>query len=76
MLLTVRGIGENFTADTISVMAFCISDSSLMKWPMGWLSYLGFIFGAASFPIYALTVSHTNDYVDSTERVVVRAPYC
>ena len=47
-----------------------------MKWPMGWLSYLGFIFGAASFPIYALTVSHTNDYVDSTERVVVRAPYC
>ncbi len=36
-----------------------------------WLLYLGFIFGAASFPIYALTVSHTNDHVDSIERVMV-----
>lgn len=36
-----------------------------------WVSYLGLIFGAASFPIYALSVSHANDYVDAEERVVV-----
>ena len=36
-----------------------------------WLLYLGFIFGAASFPLYAITVSHANDYVGAEERVVV-----
>ena len=36
-----------------------------------WLPYLPIIFGAATFPIYAVTVSHANDYVDADERVGV-----
>lgn len=36
-----------------------------------WLMYIAFIFGAASFPLYAVTVSHANDYVGADERVVV-----
>ncbi len=35
------------------------------------LVYMAFLFGAASFPIYAVTVSHANDYVQAEERVVV-----
>lgn len=35
------------------------------------LVYMAFMFGAASFPIYAVTVSHANDYVQAEERVVV-----
>lgn len=33
--------------------------------------YFALVFGAATFPLYALSVSHTNDFVDSSERVLV-----
>ena len=36
-----------------------------------YLLYIAFVYGAASFPLYALTVSYTNDYVEADERVVV-----
>jgi len=36
-----------------------------------YLLYIAFVYGAASFPLYALTVSHANDYVEADERVVV-----
>jgi MFS family permease len=36
-----------------------------------WLFATAIVFGAASFPIYALSVSHANDYVEAEERVVV-----
>jgi len=35
------------------------------------LLYMSIIFGASTFPIYAVTVSHANDYVDADERVLV-----
>lgn len=36
-----------------------------------WLAYLGFLFGAFAFPVYALSVSHSNDFVGAEERVAV-----
>ena len=33
--------------------------------------YLAFVFGVATFPLYAISVSHTNDFVDASERVLV-----
>lgn len=36
-----------------------------------YLLYIALAYGAASFPLYALTVSHANDYVEADERVGV-----
>jgi len=36
-----------------------------------YLLYIAFVYGATSFPLYALTVSHANDYVEADERVGV-----
>ncbi len=36
-----------------------------------YLLYAAFCFGAFGFPIYALSVSHANDYVGSEERILV-----
>lgn len=33
--------------------------------------YFALAFGAATFPLYAIAVSHTNDFVDAAERVLV-----
>lgn len=33
--------------------------------------YFALVFGAATFPLYAIAVSHTNDFVDADERVMV-----
>lgn len=33
--------------------------------------YFALVFGAATFPLYAISVSHTNDFVDASERVLV-----
>jgi len=33
--------------------------------------YFALVFGAATFPLYAISVSHTNDFVDAQERVLV-----
>lgn len=33
--------------------------------------YFALFFGASTFPLYAISVSHTNDFVDASERVLV-----
>lgn len=50
-------------------MAIMVATGGMIKPDL--LLYIAVIFGAASFPIYAVTVSHANDYVGADERVVV-----
>ncbi len=50
-------------------MAIIVATLGIMR--PEYLLYIAFIYGAASFPLYALTVSHANDYVGADERVVV-----
>lgn len=50
-------------------MAIVIATVGIMR--PEYLLYIAFVYGAASFPLYALTVSHANDYVEADERVVV-----
>ncbi len=50
-------------------MAVLVATGGIMK--PEFLIYIAFIFGAVSFPLYALSVSHANDYVEADERVVV-----
>jgi len=50
-------------------MAIVVSTIGIMR--ADYLLYIAFVYGAASFPLYALTVSHANDYVEADERVVV-----
>lgn len=33
--------------------------------------YIALFFGSATFPLYAISVSHTNDFVDASERILV-----
>ncbi|MEX0694895.1 MAG: MFS transporter [Rhodospirillales bacterium] len=60
----------------LTIAAFCGAGiSTLVAFGGGikpeLLLYMAIIFGAATFPIYAVTVSHANDYVEADERVVV-----
>jgi len=55
-----------FAAGGMSIM---VATGGIIKPEL--LLYMAMIFGAAAFPIYALTVSHANDYVETEERVVV-----
>lgn len=70
-------ISDHFDRRTILTVtcfassALSISVAVIGQFNPGWLTLLGLLFGAASFPIYALSVSHANDYVDAEERVVV-----
>ncbi len=50
-------------------MSILVATGGIIKPEM--LPYLAIIFGASTFPIYAVTVSHANDYVAADERVVV-----
>ncbi|MBO6947840.1 MAG: MFS transporter [Rhodospirillales bacterium] len=50
-------------------MAFLVATGGMIKPDL--LIYMAALFGAVSFPIYAVTVSHANDYVEADERVVV-----
>ena len=50
-------------------MSLLVATGGIIKPDM--LPYLALIFGASTFPIYAVTVSHANDYVEADERVVV-----
>ena len=50
-------------------MAIVIATVGIMR--PEYLLYIAFVYGAASFPLYALTVSHANDYVEADERVVI-----
>ena len=50
-------------------MAIMVATGGIIKPEL--LLYMAMVFGGASFPIYAVTVSHANDYVDAEERVVV-----
>ena len=52
-----------------SALAFAVAAVGILN--SEWLVILGFIFGAAGFPLYAVTVSHANDYVGAEERVGV-----
>lgn len=62
------------TVLTVTCFASCalsITVAVIGQFHPAWLSIAGLIFGGASFPIYALSVSHANDYVEAEERVVV-----
>lgn len=50
-------------------MAIMVATGGMIKPEL--LLYMALLFGAASFPIYAVTVSHANDHVSAEERVVV-----
>lgn len=50
-------------------MAIMVATGGMIKPDL--LLYMAMLFGAATFPIYAVTVSHANDYVNADERVVV-----
>jgi MFS family permease len=55
-----------FAGGALSIM---VATGGMIK--PGLLLYMSIIFGASTFPIYAVTVSHANDYVDADERVLV-----
>ncbi|WNK00571.1 MFS transporter [Thalassospiraceae bacterium LMO-JJ14] len=50
-------------------MSFMVATGGMIKPDL--LLYMAIIFGASTFPIYAVTVSHANDYVNADERVLV-----
>jgi MFS family permease len=60
----------------LTIAAFCGAGMSVLVAFGGGIKpelllYLAIVFGAATFPIYAVTVSHANDYVEADERVLV-----
>ncbi len=70
-------ISDRFDRRTV-LTATCFASSGLSiviavigQFEPAWLSAAAIVFGAASFPIYTLSVSHANDYVEADERVVV-----
>lgn len=49
---------------SVAIAYFGVNQPSL-------IFYFALFFGAATFPLYAISVSHTNDFVEPSERVLV-----
>lgn len=49
----------------------CIAIAHLGVAQPHFIFYFALFFGAATFPLYAISVSHTNDFVDASERMLV-----